>query len=394
LEWPYWENDSQPVPRSYNCKDCSKTYNSNSHLREHIRNVHMKRKNPLVCTVCQKEYNSANSLRGPTDLVVIVRSAAAVANLSSWHYPRTVGSSYLKPFQCHLCIKSFRLKRNLIEHVQNVHMPMDPLICSYCNKSFKNPSSLRGHIHVAHKWKGNNDARRFAGGLDVTFEGLPSTRRWAATKAFPCKLCLKSFGSKSRLVDHLKYVHGPTEPLICSYCNGIYKHYNSLRKHIWQTHRLVRGAGGRFVATEPPVPHRVSSLKQFACKQCRKKFSRKDNLSEHEHNVHGSAAPVVCRFCGHMFKHWRSLRGHTYRRHADMLAKLPRRAKWSVWHANRARFPCKWCHKLFNTVVLLKTHERNIHERAKPVRCHFCQKMFRHRNSLSGHISKNHRTRP
>lgn len=65
-----------------------------------------------------------------------------------------------KPFDCKLCYKSFKRKRNLNEHERNVHIPADPLICSYCNRPFKNASSLRGHIFVAHKVVNDQNKRK------------------------------------------------------------------------------------------------------------------------------------------------------------------------------------------------------------------------------------------
>ncbi|CAH1161316.1 unnamed protein product [Phyllotreta striolata] len=71
-----------------------------------------------------------------------------------------------------------------------------------------------------------------------------------------------------------------------------------------------------------------SSKNQFQCRQCMKRFSRRDHLRTHEKNIHGEfAGPFKCSICTQLYKNSESLRKHIAKFHFSAVQDPVRRVE-------------------------------------------------------------------
>lgn len=58
------------------------------------------------------------------------------------------------------------------------------------------------------------------------------------------------------------------------------------------------------------------NLKRYKCQWCNCSYGRKEHLTRHEKNIHGTdAGPFICNFCQRTYKNAESLRSHQYQSH-------------------------------------------------------------------------------
>lgn len=143
----------------------------------------------------------------------------------------------------------------------------------------------------------------------------------------------------------------------------------------------------------------VEPIKPFRCEVCRKSFSRKSNLTNHQHaaadeasggdvkhffcpycdrcfpirarlrdhqRVHTGERPHGCVICGRAFSHPSNLRTHLRT------------------HSGEKPYQCPVCTKAFGHHSNLKTHLR-IHTGERPYVCVICNKGFSHQTNLKDH---------
>ena len=105
--------------------------------------------------------------------------------------------------------------------------------------------------------------------------------------------------------------------------------------------------------------------KAFKCHLCRKAFSRRANLRNHE-RAHWNGKQHACPHCGKLFSH---------RAHLVIHERT---------HTGEKPFLCPVCPKHFAQKVHLQNHART-HTGEKPYRCRFCSKAFAQRDHLNNH---------
>lgn len=105
--------------------------------------------------------------------------------------------------------------------------------------------------------------------------------------------------------------------------------------------------------------------KAFKCHLCRKAFSRRANLRNHE-RAHWNGKQHACPHCGKLFSH---------RAHLVIHERT---------HTGEKPFLCPVCPKHFAQKVHLQNHART-HTGEKPYRCRFCSKAFARRDHLNNH---------
>ena len=148
--------------RYYTCLYCNKHFESIHYLNNHHRRNHL----PVSCDVCNKLYNTPNSL---------IRHS----------YTHLSGN-----YQCEKCLESFHLKSELDSH-KNKHSDCR-FQCKKCDKSFIRNSDLNAHLDThGKKWK-------------CSFKGCNrecADRRYLSTHMkvhsdelkYPCRKCKKKF---------------------------------------------------------------------------------------------------------------------------------------------------------------------------------------------------------
>ncbi len=111
--------------------------------------------------------------------------------------------------------------------------------------------------------------------------------------------------------------------------------------------------------------------KVFICKYCSKKFSRKQNLTQHI-NIHTNTKKYQCYVCNKKFTQRHSLINHIR------------------IHTGEKPFRCQYCDHKCNVKYNLKVHIRR-HTGEKPYKCKYCFKNFISKTSLNSHQRKIHK---
>ena len=249
------------------CKICK--HNVNNHLKHH-HTLH-----PQVCDICRhKEFISKNSF----ELI------------------------------CYICLKSFKSKYRLKDHLQIHNLEENPNYCKACEKGFVTKYNFERHIMENHQSKEEEFSCNVCA---ATFTAERNLERHihefhndSVNADFLCDLCEKSYKRKDNLLKHKRIEHnqdkrkvhmpGVSEninPHHCLVCDKTFKQKYTLDRHIETIHMQNSGA-------------------IFQCETCSKSFRRKDKLQSHK-RTHLLAAPrIICELCQKEFATKDDLRAH------------------------------------------------------------------------------------
>lgn len=122
--------------------------------------------------------------------------------------------------------------------------------------------------------------------------------------------------------------------------------------------------------------------KIFKCKECKRTFNRRHNLTKHE-RVHSGDKPYVCKDCGRRFADSSNLTKHINRIHNN----IKRHAIFSgkVVTEDKVQNSCEICQRSFNSTNDLFQHELK-YANSKLYTCNVCNKIFHLRNSYVRHL--------
>ncbi|XP_049524509.1 zinc finger protein 674-like [Dermacentor silvarum] len=106
-----------------------------------------------------------------------------------------------RPFECHLCLRTFTAKSCLTKHHLRFHAGEQPFRCPSCPGTFSDMSTLKQHLRT-HTGQG----------------------------PFPCPSCPQSFKTKSRMLTHSRR-HTDDRPYRCTICSMSFRWQGTLKKH-------------------------------------------------------------------------------------------------------------------------------------------------------------------
>ncbi|KAH8346269.1 hypothetical protein KR067_003308 [Drosophila pandora] len=120
---------------------------------------------------------------------------------------------------------------------------------------------------------------------------------------------------------------------------------------------------------------RHTGIKNFACKECGKRFYTDHLLSLHQRIVHQGEKPYSCRYCFKSF-------------HNSTTRVIHERV-----HTNARPYRCNHCEKTFSSASGRKRHEL-IHTGVRAFSCSICDHTFQRKTHLNAHMrSKMHMLR-
>ncbi|CAD7093394.1 unnamed protein product [Hermetia illucens] len=271
---------------------------------------------------------------------------------------------------CYLCDPASGLQvtdiwKHCIDHLPKKHM------CPACGKRFIKRTYLRAHMKLTHS-------------------GL---RR----EIFHCKLCSKTFKTRSGISYHRQVAHAVEKPYACEICSARFAHIKLLRLHMLSYHTdgppKCKFCGQCFNAYSTMIKHvrrqhsgvnkqRVTNAMQssFKCAICSQQFAEKHTLEAHVISSHTNFRQFKCTHCPFSFK-FKSVMGiHMSTHHPNAVTE-------------DISTDCEICSKSLRSQDSLATHMSNVHTNTRPYLCVFCSYSFKIESNLESHISNIHSQR-
>ncbi|XP_031630900.1 zinc finger protein 572-like [Contarinia nasturtii] len=135
------------------CHICAKKFACRSNLAYHLT-THQPKTQQVQCTKCEKWLKNKFCLRKHMVQHSSIRYNCSICDYSAlnqqcYRNHMRVQHTDVKPFQCDICLKSFKLKNTLRNH-QVQHTGVRRFVCPFCNRSFASSGNYYSHRKRMH----------------------------------------------------------------------------------------------------------------------------------------------------------------------------------------------------------------------------------------------------
>ena len=241
-----------------------------------------------------------------------------------------------------------------------------------------------------------------------------------------CPLCYRMFSGKDACNRHIRGLHSESGEAVrvssqnkardregydrkCPHCSRYFKFEFSRKYHVKTFHSKIESADStehKCTLCEKLFNHRISlkrhmkshseKLVKFACEKCGDKFTRKDNLLQHERRVHKLAnlnvgliseafqEEFICKMCNHNFGKDR------YKFESHLLLKTCQKKEGNLEVDDKGRLQCEQCDKTYGDLNSLTRHIAWKHRKTVDFKCLECVTSFKLKSSLARHVKQKH----
>ncbi|XP_022606488.1 zinc finger protein 770 [Seriola dumerili] len=327
--------------------------------------------------------------------------------------PQYLTQKDMKPFQCMICKRSFRLEVNLIRHhkihmnqkelgnptsvqnSRNVKMSDSEAIKCLAKPSLAHPIDL-DIVVKPETWSENcNDSSPQEAALIASAEQQRETyhatsKQQRINTLHQCHTCSKCFPSASKLQRHMM-THTGQRPFGCEICGKRFRQKTHLRVHC-RTHLWSRYQKQRSLYINRP-PSRISGLNTRTAADVpiqEMLVHKKDDETQTGRDIisvkHLVETPSIVTVQNNDKRESENkLLPHTSKTNevSKVNVKRTQTAK-SMQNPGNVQHKCFQCLKCFASVSKLQRHEM-VHTGLKPFQCPTCGKAFRQASHLKTH---------
>ncbi|XP_065364186.1 zinc finger protein 658B-like [Calliphora vicina] len=257
------------------CKYCSKYFETNLVLQQHITEDHAQGKQRLSCKICSMNFSYKKALNN---------------HFSNYHKDseQTNTKDMDKLFYCTKCEKNFSTKNSLQRHTENHDRKR--FVCKECLQDFSSKEELNSHA----KAEGHDKPLLCPEcGLRCKSSNILTVhlRRHNGEKPFKCKFCSKGFPRIDDLKIHEKY-HTGEKSHFCETCGkGFFRKYNlriHLRVHTGEKPHKCPHCPQAFAQSNDLKAHiRRHTGERFRCEICNAAFLQGYQIRQHKLQEHG-----------------------------------------------------------------------------------------------------------
>lgn len=261
--------------------------------------------------------------------------------------------------QCPNCPNVFLGKGELWDHFQ-AHLTNDMLACEHCLATFTETEMFQEHqkkcVAAINKDTDTQSFHRVTERACSQSEDIVSRDTYLENE-----LCQGP--SDDNPVETTGEESTSKCLRVCPICNKQFRDTTALRRH-----SLVH-SGER--------PH--------ACKQCDKRFRRRDHLKSHVTAYHCGTTTFSCNICEMVFNTRYSLSVHSKSCKKAVTHPQTMTAEVTKVDDIAESKSCPVCHKTFKDPSTQRRHLR-IHSEERPFQCDACPKSFRRKDNLKEHM--------